>query len=104
MPLPGQIVEVTPLLRFADLLLDGTLPLRQFFHWTALLGGRQVFLANQLASAWIASASTSISRLSCCSVLISGGAMTIVLLRRRGSTPFWVQRATIRPVIATALS
>jgi hypothetical protein len=102
--LAGQIVEVTALLRLADLLLDCTFPKRQCFQWAAMCGGRRILLANQLASAWIALASTWISRLSCCWVLISGGAMRIVLFRRRGSTPFWLQRATIRPVTATALS
>jgi hypothetical protein len=33
--LAGQIVEVTPLLGFADLLLDGTFPVRQLFRRTA---------------------------------------------------------------------
>jgi len=102
--LARQVVEVTPLLRFADLLLDGTFPLRQFLSRTAGRGGGQIFRANQLASAWIDSANTSISRLSCASVLMSGGAMTSVLFRRRGSIPFCVQRARIRPVKATALS
>jgi hypothetical protein len=102
--LTGKIVELTPLLRFTDLLLDGAFPPRQFFRRTARSRRWQIFWANQLASAWIDSASTSISRLSCGSVLISGGAMTMVLFKRRGSTPFWAQRATIRPVKATALS
>jgi hypothetical protein len=103
--LAGQVVEIAALLGFADLLFDRTFPVRQLLgNSPAVRRGRQIFLANQLASAWIASANTSIRRLSCGSVLISGGAMTIVLLMRRGRTPFWVQRATIRPVMATALS
>jgi len=102
--LARQVLEVAALLRLADLLFDGAFPVRQLFRGAALLAARQIFLVNQLASAWIASASTSISRLSCCSVLIRGGASTIVLLIRRGRTPLSIQRPTIRPVNATALS
>jgi len=84
----GEVVELTPLLRFADLLLDRAFPLGEFFRRTARRGRRQVFRTNQPTSAWIASASTSMSRLSCASVLISGGAMKMLLFNRRGSTPF----------------
>jgi hypothetical protein len=42
----GQIIEVTPLLRFADLLFDSAFPLRQFPGRAASPSRRQIFRAN----------------------------------------------------------
>ena len=82
----GQIEKVAALLSFANLLLDRALPLRELAQRP--LG----FLTQVPPSAWMASPSSEISRESCSSVLISGGAIQIVLFSRRGIAPLSMQR------------